>query len=129
MIKTRNINPNKSVYQTLFDTLKKNGFDVFPPATKRGECRKPYIVLKGSGSSQIEQFTSRVVYIRVLLYVPQNEFSKLDGYEKSVRKVIDEQVYPLVKFTGQTEPDFFDDNINGHLRAMLYQYNERDKYL
>ena len=30
---------------------------------------------------------------------------------------------------GQTETDFYDDNINGHLRVFLYQSNERDKYL
>lgn len=129
MIKIRNIDPEKSVYQNMFDVLKANGFEVYPPATKKGECERPYIVLKGGGSSQTSDFTSRMVYIRILLYVPQNEFSKLDKFEKDVKKVIDEQIYPLVKYTGQNEPDFFDDNINGHLRAMMYRYNERDKYI
>ena len=100
-----------------------------PPATKKGECTKKYIVVKQDGSSQINRYSSVRVYYRFLLYVPRNEYSELSKFEKEVKTVLDEQLYPLIKPSGQTETDFYDDNINGHLRVFLYQNNVRDKYV
>ena len=129
MIRIEDIDKTKSVYQNVMDILIAKGFECYPPATKKGECKRPYIVVKVNGSSQRNEYSSRVVYIRFLLYVPQNDFSKLDEFEKAVKETIDEYIYPLIKYTGQNEVDFFDDNINGHLRTMLYRYNERDRHL
>lgn len=129
MIKIADIDTEKTVWENIADVLKKNGFKVYPPATHKGECTEKYIVLKQDGSSQINGYSSRRVYYRFLLYVPREEYTELTKFEKAVKKVLDEQLYPLIKPSGQTETDYFDDNINGHLRVFLYQNNERDKYL
>lgn len=129
MIKISDINTEKTVWENIMDVLKMNGFEVYPPATKKGECTKKYIVVKQDGASQINRYSSVRVYYRFLLYVPRNEYSELSKFEKEVKTVLDEQLYPLIKPSGQTETDFYDDNINGHLRVFLYQNNVRDKYV
>lgn len=120
---------NRSVWEIISDTLIENGFDVYPPATHVGECEKEYIVLKQDGSSQIAGYSSEVVYYRFMLYVPREKYSFLDEYTKSVKKVLDEQLYPMIMPTGQSEGDYYDDNYNAHLRAFLYRNNVRNKHL
>lgn len=129
MIKIADIETEKTVWENIMDVLIANGIEAYPPATKKGECLRKYVVVKQDGSSQINGYSSRRVYYRFLLYVPRNEYSELSKFEKEVKTVLDEQLYPLIKPSGQTETDFYDDNINGHLRVFLYQNNERDRYL
>lgn len=129
MIKIKDIDTTKTVWQNIYDVLKHNGFEVYPPATKKGECKTKYIVIKQDGSSQVKQYSSRRVYYRILLYVPREEYSELSKFESEVKKVLNEQLYPLIKSSGQTEVDYYDDNINGHLRTFIYESKEREQYL
>lgn len=125
----KDINPEKTVWQIMFETLSNSGFEVYPPATKVGECKSPYIVLKEDGSSQINNYSSERVYYRILLYVPRNMYSQLTVLESEVRKVLDDELYPLILPTGQSDPDFYDDNYNAHMRAFFYRNNRRNKHL
>lgn len=119
----------RSVWKIIFDTLTENGFNVYPPATHVGECKSPYIVLKQDGGVQINDYSSERVYYRFMLYVPREQYTFLDEYEKQVKKVLDEQLFPMLMPTGQKENDFYDDNYNAHLRAFLYRNNVRNKHL
>lgn len=119
----------KTVWQIIFDVLKENGFDVYPPATHEGECKSPYIVLKQDGATQILNYSSETVYYRFLLYVPRNMYSYLSVFEKEVKDCINENLTPMIMPSGQTETDFYDDNLNAHLRVFLYRNNKRNKYL
>lgn len=120
---------DKNVWQIIFETLSKNGIEVFPPATKIGECKKPYVVLKQDGASQIKSYSSEYVYYRFMLYVPRNKYSELSIFEKDIKKILDENLYPLIMPAGQTETDYYDDNYNAHMRAFLYRNNVRNKHL
>lgn len=119
----------KTVWQTIFDVLKESGFDIYPPAGHEGECKNPYIVLKQDGASQIENFSSERVYYRFYLYVPKNKYSYLSVFEEKVKNCINEKLTPMIMPAGQTETDFYDDNLNAHLRVFLYRNNVRNKFL
>lgn len=123
-----NIKDN-SIWQTIVDALRAHNFEVYPPATKKGECISKYIVVKKDGTSGIRGYSTKYVYYRILLYVPKNEYHELDIFEKEVRSVLDTDLFPLIMSTGSGEPDYYDDNINGHMRAFLYRNNVRDKHL
>ena len=64
-----------------------------------------------------------------LPFIESNMYSFLEEYERSVKKVLDEDLFPMIMPTGQKEGDFYDDNYNAHLRAFLYRNNVRNKHL
>lgn len=124
-----NIDDKKSIWQIIFDTLTSKGIDVFPPATKVGECKKPYVVLKQDGASKIKSYSSEYVYYRFMVYVPRNKYSELSKFENKIKGILDEELFPLIMPVGQTETDYYDDNYNAHMRAFLYRNNIRNKHL
>lgn len=119
----------KNVWEIISDTLKENGWDVYPPGTKNGECKSKYIVLKQDGSSQVGSFSSQFDYYMFLLYVPRNEYSKLGTYEMELKKLLAEKLFPLLVPTGQKMTDYYDDNYKAHLRTILYRNSVRNKHL
>lgn len=121
-----NIDKNKTVWQNIFDVLKEH-FDVFPPATHKGECKSPYLVLKTAGTSSYIGISSKARYYEILVYVPQNEYDKLEVISNNVSKVIEDELVPMIMPTGQEQPDFFDDSVNAHMRSIQYRNNVRDK--
>lgn len=123
------IDENKTVWQNICDTLTKRGFDVFPPATHVAECKKPYIVVKQSGAAKKAGYSTETVYYRFLVYVPKNQYSRLDEIVRDVKNILDTELYPMLMPTGQTEVDYYDDNYNAHMRAFLYRNNVRNKHL
>lgn len=125
----------KSIFETICDTLnsdeklKEEKVITYPPATKKGECKEPYVVLKQDGGSKIGSFSSERVYYRFMIYVPRSMYSNLEYYESIVKNVIDTKLYPMLMPTGQKETDYYDDNLNAHLRTFLYSNNVRNKHL
>lgn len=125
----------KSVYELILDAFKEDEKMIeekiiaYPPATKVGECREPYVVVKQDGASQVGDFSSQKVYYRIMLYVPIKMYSRLEYFENIVKNVLDGKLYPMLMPTGQKEGDYYDDNINAHLRTLLYSNNVRDKHL
>lgn len=118
------------VWQIIVDILNKYGdFPVYPPAMHNGECTEPYLVVKEDGSARVPSYSSQYRYVRIMLYVPRNQYSKLGEYQKRVEKIIEEKIFPLLLPTGQIESDYYDDNYNAHMRAMLYRYVRRNKLL
>ena len=118
-----------SIWETIQRTLEANGIETYPPATKVGECKKEYVVLKESGSAQVSHFTSEIVYYQFLLYVPRNKYHTLDNFEKRVKKVLNEQVFPTIRSTGSNDPDYYDDEIKAHMRSFTYRNIRRNKYI
>lgn len=119
----------EGIWSTIADALIKAGIDVYPPATHEGECLKEYVVLKQYGSSQIVHFSSERVYYMIMLYVPRNKYSYLETFERKVKKVLDEDLYPLIMPSGSKDADYYDDNYKAHLRMFMYHNNVRNKHL
>lgn len=129
-IKQEDIGEKTSVWQIVADILTKYGsLPVFPPATHNGEVTTPYIVLKEDGSAVVPSYSSMYRYFRIMIYVPRNEYSKLDEYEAEVRRILQDNVFPLLLPSGSSESDYYDDNYNGHLRALLYRNVYREKHI
>lgn len=111
------------------EELEKNKISVYPPGTKTGECKSPYVVLRQSGGMQLGNFSSETVYYDFMLYVPKNMYSELDTFEKSVKCIIDTKLYPMLMPTGSTDPDFYDDEVKAHMRSFMYRNTRRNKHL
>jgi len=118
----------KTPWQIIADALQAKGIDVFPPATHKRDCMKPYVMLKQDGIGQVLGYSSDRVYFRFQIYVPQDNYNLLDEMEKKVKDVLDNDLYPFILPSGSQEPDWFDDNINAHMRAFIYHITRRRKH-
>lgn len=118
------------VWQIIMDIFNKYGeLPVYPPAIHNGECKEPYLVVKRDGGARVPSYSSQYMYIRFMLYVPRNQYSKLGEYQKQVENLIEEKISPLLLPTGQQESDYYDDNYKAHMRAMVYRYVRRNNLL
>ena len=119
----------KTVWQITFEKLQSNGIDVYPPALKKGECTEEYAVLKADGSSQIGTLSSESRYYTVMLYVPKNEYSRLEVFKKIVKEIFSKELSPMLMPTGQESPDFYDDTVKAHMVSITYRNSVRNSQL
>lgn len=116
-------------FERIFKTLKEHGIDIYPPSTKKGECLSPYTVLKYDGSSQIEDYSSEYHYYTFMFYVPKDRYTDLEKYRNEVKKILDENLYPMLMPTASDTPDFYDDTVKAHMSSSMYRNSVRNKHL
>lgn len=120
----------KNVWQRIITTLKDNGIAAYPPATKVGQCKEPYVVVKFAGSMKAQTYSTQKDLYNFLIYVPKNKYSQLSDYETRIRSILDvPPLFPMIMPTGQAENDYFDDNMDAHLRIITYYNYKRNKHL
>lgn len=120
---------NKTIWELIQEKLEENHIKAYPPGAHKGECKENYVVIKQSGSMQIMDFSSEYVYYDFMIYVPLNKYNELDRFEKQVKKVIDENLYPLLVPTGSNTTDFLDDEKKAHMRSFMYRNAKRNRHL
>lgn len=119
----------KTVWERISEALRLHQIDVYPPATKIGECKKEYVVVKGDGSSQIGSLSSQSNYYTIMMYVPKNKYTQLERYKKIVKEIIAADLYPMLMPTGQETPDFYDDTVKAHMVSVTYRNSIRNSQL
>ena len=119
----------KTIWELAMDAFNETDIEIYPPATKNGECKSKYIVVKTAGSTQLSNYSTEQHFYNILLYVPQNEYDELEEFKNEVVKAINEKLFPLLMPTGQEQPDFFDDSYKAHVISIQYRNNVRNKYL
>lgn len=117
-----------TLWEIITNTLIEHNIDVYPPATAKGECKKPYVVLKQDGATKIPGLSSEKVFYMFMLYVPKEQYTYLSRFEEEVRNAL-EDIIPMILPVGETNTDYYDDNYNAHMRYMLYRANRRNKYV
>jgi len=121
---------DKNIWQRIYTVLRENGIEVYPPATKVGQCKRPYVMFKKGGSTRVKDYSSRRDFYNFFLYVPREQYDMLSDYEAQVKSILDSPpLYPMIMPTGKTENDYYDDNYNAHLRIIQYYNNVRDQHL
>ena len=108
------------VWETIFEHLKKDGFDVYSPGTKRGECLSPYIVVKNNGSSAHTSFSTDVDLYTIMCYVPKMKYSTLEPMLQKVKGCMKE-LAPMVIPYGQQTPSYYDDDVKAHMVNIEYK--------
>lgn len=119
----------KTIWEKIADVLLQHNFDVYPPATHIGECKKEYVVIKADGSAQNAGYSSTMNYYTLMLYVPQNAYTRLEKFKKEIKDILAVELYPMLMPTGLETPDFFDDEIKAYMATIQYRNNVRNKQL
>lgn len=109
-----------TIWEDIFKHLKSKGFDVNSPGVKVGECKSNYIVLMFSGASQHSLASTNVELYDILLYVPEMNYSALEGFRLDVMKAMKELEPKLLPY-GIITPSFHDQEIKAHTVTITYK--------
>lgn len=120
MIDVNTFEYNESRWQDIFLHLKGEGFDVYSPGMKTGECTSPYLVVKNDGSSKHIAFSTDVDLYAVLCYVPKEKYSSLEPLVQRVKKSM-RGLEPMIKPYGSQTPSFYDDSLKAHMISIEYK--------
>lgn len=96
----------------LYLCLKSQGFDVYFTGQHKGNCTKPYVVIKQGVSTNYLGLSTNVDYYDILCYVPKDTPTKLQEYIQEVERAL-LQISPMIKSTNEISAPFFDDTVQG----------------
>lgn len=119
----------KTLWETLADAFDDEDIEVYPPATKEGECKERYVVIKDDGSNQIGSYSSQQRYYTFLIYTPQHRYTDVERNKEYVKDIVSKKLYPLLMPTGTETPDFWDDTYKAYMVSVQYRCNIRNKHL
>lgn len=120
MIDTNTFEYLDSRAQDIYKHLENNGFDVYWPGQKVGECTSPYVVVKNDGGYRHVNFSSNRDMYSVQCYVPKLQYSKLEPMIVKVKQVMKE-LYPMIIDYGQQTPSFYDDTCKAHYVSIEFE--------
>lgn len=110
----------ESRWQDIFLHLKNQGFDVYSPGIKVGECTSEYLVVKNDGSSKHSSFSTDVDLYAVLCYVPRSSYSSLEPLVQKVKNAMKE-LEPMILPYGSQTPSYYDDSVKAHMVSIEYK--------
>lgn len=120
MINVNEFEYKDSRWQDIFLHLKKQGFDVYSPGMKTGECTSEYLVVKNDGSSKHTSFSTDVDLYAVMCYVPKDKYSSLEPLVQRAKKSMKE-LEPMIKPYGSQTPSYYDDDLKAHMISIEYK--------
>ncbi len=110
----------KSRWQDIFLHLKYEGFDVYSPGTKVGDCLSKYIVVKNDGSFQHISFSTDVDIYAIMCYVPRDNYSELEALVQDVKASM-KKLKPMILPNGSQTPSYYDDSFKAHMVSIQYK--------
>lgn len=128
MIDTSTFQYKESRWQDLFVFLKAKGYDVYPPGIKMGDCKAPYIVIKNNGLTEHSGISSNDELYSVMVYVPKQNYSKLEPLVSQVEKDMKE-IEPLFLSRNIHTPSYYDDTFKAHMISLEYKCYKRKQTL
>lgn len=120
MIDTNTFEYKDSRWQDIFLHLQKEGFDVYSPGIKAGECTSEYLVIKNDGSSKHASFSTDTDLYAVMCYVPKDKYSTLEPLVQKVKKSM-KGLEPMIKPYGSQTPSYCDDSVKAHMISIEYK--------
>lgn len=120
MINVNEFEYKDSRWQDIFLHLKQQGFDVYAPGMKVGECLSEYLVVKNDGSSKHASFSTDIDLYSVMCYVPKDKYSLLEPLVQRVKSSMKE-LEPMIKPYGSQTPSYYDDSVKAHMVSIEYK--------
>lgn len=106
--------------QDIYLHLKNNGFEVYFPAQKVGECISPYVVVRDATTSKYLDYSSTVTYYDILCYIPKDHFSQLEPFVERVKESM-KGLVPMILPTYTQTQSYYDDSVKAHMISVLYK--------
>lgn len=107
------------MWQTLYNHLKANNIDVYPPNVHTGECKNSYTVVTTAGASKMGGNSSQTVVYDFLCYTKR--FADLEAYVQTVRDKL-KTLQMALRDTENETPAYYDDEVKAYMISMQYQF-------
>lgn len=101
-------------WNDIFGRLKECGFRVFPPATERGECKRPYVVVSLDGGEMFSGTSTAVDYYEIACIVPEDRYTILEAYVAATEEAI-KPLAPMIQNEYEKQPSFYDPDMKAHI--------------
>lgn len=119
-----------TVWDIVQKTLIDNGIDTYSVGQHKGDCLKPYTVLKPDGSMQISGCSSEYHFYTLMCYVPYRKTRMLDEFVTKCKSIMDMiPVYPMLLPTGTETPEFIDDTNHAAMISIQYRNAVRNEHI
>lgn len=113
-------------WSDVFKHLEKQGFEVYSPGTKEGECVKPYIVLKDAGDSKATGGPATQRIYDLLLYIPKNNYSQIETFVDEVEKAMD-GLWPMLRPLHSRTTPYYDDSYKAWMTSVQFVNYRKNK--
>lgn len=110
----------ESRWQDIFLHLESEGFEVYSPGTKKGDCTSRYIVVKNDGSAKRAGISTDEDFYAVMCYVPKMSYSELEPFVQEVKKAM-KKLEPMILPYGSQTPSYYDDSYEAHMIGIEYK--------
>ena len=108
-----------SILKNIYDTIKESGMDVYFPSQHKGECTKPYVVIKSEDVTIPLTVSSERPIYTIICYVPQNRYSNLEDMIFELKQTL-KKMYPIIMYVGNETASFYDADVNAHMKSFQY---------
>lgn len=117
----------RTVTEQVYDKLKEAEFDVYVPGQHKGDCTSEYVVVQDAGNVNTTNLRVKTKTFNILCYVPSSRYFDLEYFTE---KVIDtlRELYPMIIETGNENPPYFDESVNGWMTSIEYENYRQIKY-
>lgn len=109
-----------NILEKIYDILAESGTETYFAGQHEGDCISPYVVIKTAGVMQVYGVSSEHPLYDILIYVPKNQYSKLEGMREETKKKL-KKLFPLVSYAGVETESHFDESNNAHMISIQYQ--------
>lgn len=109
-----------SRWQDIFSHLRSEGYDVYSPGIKIGECTEEYVVIKNDGSSRYIGISTDVDSYSIMCYVPKQSYSSLEPMVQRIKASM-KKIEPMILPYGMQTPSFYDDSVKAHMVSIEYK--------
>ncbi len=110
----------------IFRHLRKEGFEVYSPGTKEGECARPYIVLKDVGDSKAENGPATQRIYDLILYIPKDRYSEIEVFVDRVNVAMD-GLWPMIRPLHTRTTPFYDDEFKAWMTSVQFINYRKNK--
>lgn len=102
------------------DVLNENKIDTYFPGEHKGDCLKPYVVVKQAGTVDALGISGEWMYYDIMCYVPKSMYSTLEEYVSEVKEDMKE-LFPVLFYAGNQIESFYDETVKGHMVSFQYR--------
>lgn len=114
-------------YKDIYTHLEGEGFEVYSPGQKQGECMRPYVVVRMGTVLQFDNYSTDQALYEILCYVPKEKYTELEIFVRSVKNAMFKLRPMIMPVYSDTAP-FYDDTVKAYMVSISYRNMRKINY-
>lgn len=103
------------------EVLKKYDIETFLPGEHKGDCLKPYVVVKQAGTMDVATVSSEYKMYDIMCYVPKKQYEYLEPFVHKVKMSMKELFPVMVYVPGSQVGSFYDESNKSFMVSFQYR--------